>query len=270
MGAGERQETQGGMCMKRASVTTGMRREYYQGTELHYPVQPWHTSRAQKPHHAACQRAASPAALIALGIAASLTLLCKEQDHWRQVPKSSKGAGKEDTDLRASAIKGDFETVGAMARRGERPDAESLLVLSPNCSDQLLFSILFVCANTTWQKFFPIELFREKPQDWEQKQDRRTPSGGLTFYFSIAKRGKSPFIPLQFLLFYGLFYYFIPLHCKERKNLMGDQLFAEEGLQHAQGRAVNIGHRARTEDLQAPRFISLAQSCAQGGWHFAL
>ena len=52
---------------------------------------------------------------------------------------------------------------------------------------------------------------------------------------------------------------------------MGEQLFAEEGLQRAQGRAVNVGHRARTErDLQAPRFISPAQSCAQGGWHFAL
>lgn len=34
---------------------------------------------------------------------------------------------------------------------------------------------------------------------------------------------------------------------------MGEQLFAEEGSQHAQGRAVNVRHRACTEgDLQAP------------------
>lgn len=51
---------------------------------------------------------------------------------------------------------------------------------------------------------------------------------------------------------------------------MGEQLFAEEGSQHAQGRAVNVGHRACTEgDLQAPCFISLEQSCAQGCWRFA-
>lgn len=68
----------------------GISPEYYQETELHYPLQPWHTSRAQKPHHAACQRAASPAALVAVGVVANLTLLCKEQDQWGQISKSSK------------------------------------------------------------------------------------------------------------------------------------------------------------------------------------
>jgi len=65
---------------KGISDNSGMRREYYQQTEARYPMQPWHTSRALKPHHSACQRAASPAALIAVGMVASLTLLCKEQD----------------------------------------------------------------------------------------------------------------------------------------------------------------------------------------------
>lgn len=151
-----------------------------------------------------------------------------------------------------------------MTQRGERPDAGGLLALSPNCSDQLLFSILFICTDTTWQKFFPIELFREKASRLGTK-NRRTPSGGLTFYFSIAKRGKSLFIPLQFLLFYDLFYYSVPLNCKKRKNLMEAQLFSEKGLQHAQGRAVNVGHRARTGgDLQTPRFISPAELCTRG------
>ena len=146
---------------KGTSDNRGVRPEYYQESELHYPFIPWHTSCAQKPHHAACQRAASPAALIALGIVASLTLLCNEQDHWRQISKSSKGARKEDPDLRASAIKRGFEIEDAMTRRGERPDADRLLALSPDCSNQLLFSILFVCADTTWQKFFPIEFQRK-------------------------------------------------------------------------------------------------------------
>lgn len=101
----------------------GMRPEYCQDPELHYPFQPWHTSRVHKPHHAACQRAASPVALTELGIIASLTLLCEEQDRWRQISKSSKGAGKEDTDLRASAIKGGFESEGALTRGEERHDA---------------------------------------------------------------------------------------------------------------------------------------------------
>lgn len=52
---------------------------------------------------------------------------------------------------------------------------------------------------------------------------------------------------------------------------MEEQLFAGKGSQHAQGRAVSIGHRAHTEgDLQAPRFISPAESSVQGGWHCAL
>lgn len=143
----------------------GMRTEYCQDPELHSPFQPWQASRAHKPHHAACQRAASPVALIELGIIASLTLLREEQDHWRQTPKSSKGGGKEDIDLRASAMKGGFESEGALTQREERHDADSLLALSSNCSDQLLFSILFIRTDTTQQKVFPIELFQEKPQD---------------------------------------------------------------------------------------------------------
>lgn len=79
-----------------------------------------------------------------------------------------------------------------MTQREERPDAGSLLALSPNCSDQLLFSILFVCTDTTWQKFFPIELFREKPQDWEQKTEEN-PFWWPDILFLYCKERKIPF-----------------------------------------------------------------------------
>lgn len=79
-----------------------------------------------------------------------------------------------------------------MTQREERPDAGSLLALSPNCSDWLLFSILFVCTDTTWQKFFPIELFREKPQDWEQKTEEN-PFWWPDILFLYCKERKIPF-----------------------------------------------------------------------------
>lgn len=58
----------------------------------------------------------------------------------------------------------------------------------------------------------------------------------IILFLSIAKRWKSLFIPFQFLLFYDFLNYFISLNFnKRKKHLLGEQLFAAEGSQHAQG-----------------------------------
>lgn len=58
----------------------------------------------------------------------------------------------------------------------------------------------------------------------------------IILFLSVAKRGKSLFIPFRFLLFYDFFNDFIALRCNERKkHLLGEQLCAAEGSQHAQG-----------------------------------
>jgi len=59
---------------------------------------------------------------------------------------------------------------------------------------------------------------RKSLKTGNKKQDRRTPSGGPTFYFSIAKRGKSLLIPLQVFYYYYFMIYFIILFLSTAKR----------------------------------------------------
>lgn len=78
----------------------------------------------------------------------------------------------------------------------------------------------------------------------------------IILFLSVAKRGKSLFIPFCFLLFYDfLMILLLSIATRGKKHLLGEQLCAAEGSQHAQG---------TNRDPQAPRYVSLAQRCEQG------
>lgn len=103
-------QERGRMCTQRAAVTAEGR-DLNAATSLNF-ITPWN----RRTHH--MPKASSHHVLP--GIAASRTLLCKEHG-WGQIPKSSKGAGQGDTELRVSATKGGCEIGGATALRGEMP-----------------------------------------------------------------------------------------------------------------------------------------------------
>lgn len=143
------------------------------------------------------------------GTWASLTLLCKEQDHWRQILKSSKGAGKEDTDLRASAIKGGFEIEGTMTQREETWYRWSCGSEPKLLQPVVIFHPLRMCRHDTATVFLHWVVQRKA-----FRLGTKTKTGEpLTFYFSTVERGKSLFIPLQVLLFYSS-----PLQREERNS----------------------------------------------------
>lgn len=60
-----------------------------------------------------------------------------------------------------------------------------------------------------------------------------------------------------------MIYYFIPLRRKEEKTLLGEQLFAEEGLVDAQGTAVNTGHTQK-RSASSLLYLPSTELCRRG------
>lgn len=206
------------------------------------------------------QWAANPAALTALGVVARLMLLCKEQDHWRQLSKSSAGA-EEDPDLRASAIKAGFLIEGAVTW-GDlvQPPGSEPLMLRPVG----VFHPLCMCRYHTAKVSFPLSCSEKSLETGNKtkRKDRRTPPGGLTFDFPVAKR-KMPFLFLCGSSHFGVFClsYSSPLQRVEN-NLMAAQLSAEQGSERSLGRAVSRGQRSTSPLLQPPQHRAMHKEAA--------
>lgn len=85
----------------------------------------------------------------------------------------------------------------------------------------------------------------------------------IILFLSVAKRGKSLFIPLCFLLFYDFLMILLLSIATKGKRISWESSCVL--------RRAHSTPKAQTErDPQAPRYVSLAQRWEQGGWHFAL